>query len=105
MGDHKTDTLEQLHAALHLKGKHPSWANAQVREFNRRWNGALLELPCAACGYKIHVELCHKKPISKFPKTATLGEINHPSNVVQLCPNHHWEFDNGLLPDSWNSGI
>jgi len=95
--DHKLDTLEQIHASLHLKGKHPSWINAQVRSFNRQWNKNLLKLPCACCGYSLHVELCHKKPVSKFPKNATLGEINHPSNVVQLCRNHHWELDHGLL--------
>ena len=44
-----------------------------------------------------HVELCHIKPIHSFSETSTLGEINSENNVVQLCPNCHWEFDNGFL--------
>ena len=93
----KLVTLEQIHASLHLKNKHPSWFNAQVRGFNRQWNKHLLKLPCAHCGYKPHVELCHRKAITLFTETATLGEVNDPSNVIQLCRNHHWELDHGLL--------
>jgi hypothetical protein len=26
-----------------------------------------------------------------------LVQVNDPSNVLLLCPNHHWEFDNGKL--------
>jgi 5-methylcytosine-specific restriction endonuclease McrA len=80
-----------------LAGKHPSWLNSNIRNLNRTWNKELTKLPCPVCGYAIHVELCHKIPISKFPKTATLGEVNHPSNIIQLCRNHHWEFDHGIL--------
>ena len=52
---------------------------------------------CERCGYSIHVEICHIKPINKFPLDAKLSEINHPDNLVALCRNHHWEFDRGLL--------
>ena len=48
------------------------------------------EIKCAVCGYMSHVELCHKKPIGDFPDTALLSEINSESNLVYLCPNHHW---------------
>jgi predicted restriction endonuclease len=24
--------------------------------------------------------------------------VNAESNLVPLCPNHHWEFDHGLIP-------
>jgi hypothetical protein len=52
---------------------------------------------CAVCGYNKSVEVCHKIPIFKFPSTATIAEINSPSNLIYLCRNHHWEMDHGQL--------
>lgn len=52
---------------------------------------------CSVCGYTAHVETCHKKPIQSYPPDARLSTINHPENLIGLCPNHHWEFDKGLL--------
>lgn len=53
---------------------------------------------CKICGYSIHVEVCHIKAVKGFSDAATLNEINSPTNLVGLCPNHHWEFDhNGLI--------
>jgi len=80
-----------------VRGRHPSWVRAQVRELNRRSNSHLLALPCHACGYAKHVELAHIKSISSFPKSALITEVNHPDNVVQLCRNCHWEFDHHLI--------
>jgi len=93
----KVTTLGDLQQMLSAKGKHPSWKNAYVRENNRQLNKALILQGCRACGYKLHVELAHIKPITSFPLTATLAEVNSPSNVLPLCPNHHWEFDHGYL--------
>ena len=40
-------------------------------------------------------------PWSIYPKdfddNNTIAEINDISNLIGLCPNHHWEYDNGLL--------
>ena len=52
---------------------------------------------CFVCSYAIHVEAAHVKPISEFPMEALLSEINSPENIIALCPNHRWEFDNGRL--------
>lgn len=49
---------------------------------------------CEKCGYDKHVEICHIKSVSSFPDEAYLKEINSPSNLLYLCPNCHWEFDN-----------
>lgn len=68
-----------------------------VRAYNRIWNKNMISLPCCNCGNKHHSELAHIKPISKFESISTLGEINHPDNVIALCPNCHWELDNGFL--------
>ena len=54
-------------------------------------------LVCQACGYSNHVEVCHKIPVSDFPADTSISVINALSNLVLLCPNHHWEFDNKLL--------
>lgn len=52
---------------------------------------------CVICGYDKHAQTCHIKEIKEFPKTATLGEVNDPRNLVMLCMNHHWELDHGQL--------
>lgn len=52
---------------------------------------------CSICGYDLHVEVCHIKPIELFDDDSTVGEINKLENLVKLCRNHHWEFDNGHI--------
>lgn len=52
---------------------------------------------CHICNYKTHVEVAHKQSVSSFPDETLLSTINDISNLVGLCPNHHWEYDNGLL--------
>ncbi len=95
-------TLEQ---AIELQ-KHSKGAN----RYNSIRGAALIiykkELDvaqCNNCGYNKHVQVCHKIPISNFPPTALVKDINARSNIVFLCPNCHWEFDHGLLnyPPSW----
>jgi len=55
------------------------------------------EYKCVICGYTKHVEIAHIKAVSEFGDDATLEEINHINNLVGLCPNHHWEYDAGLI--------
>lgn len=93
----KNRTLAEVLEMPSVKGKHPSWAYSHIRQLGRKWNSNLLKLPCQNCGYSKHVELCHIKPITSFPKTTTIGEVNDPSNLITLCRNCHWEFDNNLL--------
>jgi len=52
---------------------------------------------CAICKYDKHYEVCHRKPISDFDPSTLVSIINDISNLIGLCPNHHWELDNGLL--------
>jgi hypothetical protein len=52
---------------------------------------------CKVCGYAKHVEVCHIKSVSEFTDDSLIGEINALDNLVYLCPNHHWEFDNNGL--------
>lgn len=95
----KDMTIGSYHEFLSVKGKHPSWANSHIRALNRSWNKHLAKHPCITCGYKNHVELAHIRDITDFPLSATMGEVNHPSNVIPLCRNCHWEFDNEIMND------
>ncbi len=53
---------------------------------------------CIKCGYDKHYQICHIKAVSDFNDDASIfGEINNIDNLIALCPNHHWEFDNGIL--------
>jgi len=55
---------------------------------------------CKICGYSNYVEVCHIKPIADFKLDSFIKEINNLNNLVYLCPNHHWELDNGLLQNN-----
>lgn len=52
---------------------------------------------CMICGYDKFVDVCHIKPVADFSRQAKLKEINAPENLVYLCPNHHREYDRGVL--------
>lgn len=93
----KETKLSEYHNLPSIKGKHPSWKNAHIRNFARSWNKEKTKLPCACCNYDKHVELCHIREISNFPQTVTIGEINAPKNIIQLCRNCHWESHNGYI--------
>ena len=93
----KTIPIGDYQSLPSVKGKHTSWKNSHIRILNRLWNHELTEKPCAKCGYDKHVELCHIKPITQFSPETTIGEVNAPSNNIQLCRNCHWELDNKLL--------
>ena len=54
-------------------------------------------LKCKVCGYDKHVEIAHIKAVSEFSNETPIGEINSIDNLIALCPNHHWEYDNGIL--------
>jgi hypothetical protein len=54
-------------------------------------------MECLACGYNLHVDVCHVRDVADFPLTAALAEVNAPSNLVALDKRCHWEFDHGYL--------
>ena len=49
---------------------------------------------CLVCGYSKTYEVAHIKGVSDFDNNTLISEINDISNLVALCPNHHWEYDN-----------
>lgn len=52
---------------------------------------------CHICGYDRHIQVAHIKSVSSFSGETLISVINDPKNLVGLCPNHHWEFDHGIL--------
>ncbi|HEX8505446.1 MAG TPA: HNH endonuclease signature motif containing protein [Hymenobacter sp.] len=85
----KSKALQQ-YAAQKYAAQIRSLARAAYRQSNR-------PRACAICDYAVHYEVCHIKPINGFLPTAFVGDVNELSNLVALCPNHHWEFDHGIL--------
>lgn len=49
---------------------------------------------CIVCGYNKHYEVAHIKAVSDFDDESLISEINDINNLIALCPNHHWEYDN-----------
>jgi predicted HNH restriction endonuclease len=76
---------------------HKSSAFALVRSRARKIARDLNLNICQNCGYNKHVEICHRKPIADFDESTMLSVINHPDNLIALCPNCHWEFDHNQL--------
>lgn len=85
----KYETLEDI---LHYRGKYGQSAAFNI--VRGRARSCLTESKCQRCGYDKHVEACHIKPISSFPNDTLISVINHKDNLIALCPNCHWEFDN-----------
>lgn len=52
---------------------------------------------CQICEYNTYVEICHIKAIKDFDMSTPISIVNDSSNLVCLCPNHHKEFDLGLI--------
>jgi len=88
-------TIGNVRTAMGNKGKHPSWIHASVRSAARRQHRRVDD-SCQRCGYSVHVEIAHIKPISDFADDVPLSVVNAAENILKLCPNCHWEFDQGL---------
>lgn len=93
---YKSTTLGSL-KQKYRKKSNGRWYSSEIRNFAKSWNSNLENIPCQKCNYNLHTELCHIIPIGSFDDNTTIGEINDPSNILVLCPNHHWEFDNKIL--------
>lgn len=83
-------TLGELKIELSLLSFH-----AKVRGLARsRYNKPKI---CAACGYNLHVDICHIKPVASFSDDTKLLIVNDPNNLIALDKRCHWEFDHGFL--------
>lgn len=90
-------SVEDLEYLLTLRGQSNVSVNDKIRHLNRQWNSYLTYGKCQVCSYNKHVELAHLKAVSQFDKKSLLKEVNNKDNILVLCPNCHYEYDNGLL--------
>lgn len=77
-----------------------NWQSARsyiAKLARKSYNISVKPKECKMCGYTNHIEISHIKAVKDFPNDTLISEINNLNNLVALCPNHHWEFDNGLL--------
>ena len=77
-----------------------SWQSARSRirqHAIRMFKESGRDRACVVCGYSAHIEIAHMKAVADFDGEATLSEINALTNLVALCPNHHWEYDHDLI--------
>ena len=90
--------LEKTKGDLFNDSKNWQSARSSIQKIARKTYFKNAKEPkCAICGYSKHVEVAHIKAVSEFDDDATIKEINSLSNLIGLCPNHHWEYDNGIL--------
>lgn len=84
----KKDFVDNTHKGAH---KYEKIRQHAKRYFEyKKWKMS----KCEKCNYDKHTELCHIKPIHSFSDNDTLEIINSKQNIIFLCPNCHWEFDN-----------
>ena len=77
-----------------------NWQSARSairRDAQEVFNKSNKSKQCIICGYDKHIEIAHVKAVSEFNDEALVSEINHIDNLIALCPNHHWEYDKGIL--------
>lgn len=98
--EHRPSILLKTIAELENTNTSPSNKHCNIRS-NARYiakTSGLLD-KCKVCSYSIHIVTCHIKGIASFGKNTTISVVNDISNLIGLCPNHHWEFDHNLLSD------
>lgn len=74
-----------------------NWQSARSsirRNAQMAWKRSGRALKCSVCGYEKHCEIAHIKSVSDFSDESLIRDINSIDNLISLCPNHHWEFDN-----------
>lgn len=81
-GETKDKRLYQKHSRIRVLAQ---------KVYQQKTNG---NQKCEHCGYDKHIEVCHIKPINSFADDSKITEINAYDNLIGLCPNCHWEFDN-----------
>lgn len=89
-GLHLSMTIGEARALVSTAAFH-----AKIRGYARlAYRGPMA---CAACGYDLHVDIAHLAAIATFAPSATIAEVNDPTNLVALDKRCHWEYDHGYL--------
>lgn len=83
-----------------LFAKRTNWQNARSaiqKDARSSYKNSDKPKQCVVCGYDKHYEVAHIMAVSEFTDDTLISEINDSKNLIALCPNHHWEFDNNIL--------
>jgi hypothetical protein len=80
-----------------IRGSYQSARSTICKIARRVYKASGNPMKCLVCGYEKHTDISHVDPVSEFSGDSKINEINHVTNLVALCPNHHWEFDNKLI--------
>lgn len=81
-----------------VKEKRKYQLHSRIRGLAQKiYNASSKPKHCVNCGYKKHYEVAHIKAISTFDYNTPISVINDIENLMALCPNCHWEYDNGIL--------
>lgn len=84
----------------YYKSKYNNWWNARIpiaKSARLVYLRSDKPKECLVCGYNKHIEICHIKAVNEFDDNTTLREVNNIDNLIALCRNHHWEFDNNII--------
>ena len=77
-----------------------AWQSARgmiAKDARKRYENSNKPKKCLICGYDIHFDVAHIKAVSSFDNESKVKDINDIENLIALCPNHHWEYDNSDL--------
>lgn len=85
-------TLADIYYSNSYKSNAWSKVRGQARSIIKKLN--ITQCQHEHCDYDKHVQVCHRRAISDFPLDTPLSVVNAIDNLIVLCPNHHWEFDN-----------
>ena len=93
-----SDVHSETKKGLFVKRKNWQSARSAIQRDARNVYFSIHKNPsCLFCGYQNHIEVAHIKAVSEFDDDVLISEINSSDNLIGLCPNHHWEFDHGIL--------
>lgn len=92
------DNFERLSKGeLYKRRKNWQSANSALRKHSRKvYLISCQQKICKFCGYDKHVEICHIKQIKDYSDDVLISVINSLDNLMALCPNCHWEYDNKI---------
>jgi predicted restriction endonuclease len=63
---------------------------------------AVIMAQCPYCNATEHqkkdgISICHVRAINTFADDTPVAVVSGVNNLIALCPNCHWEFDQGLV--------
>lgn len=93
--------VNQTKGSLYDRRKDWQSANSSIRNNARKvYSSATLPSKTkkcfvSNCKWDNFFEVAHLDSVSSFSNDSKVTDINSIENLIALCPNHHWEYDNG----------